>query len=80
MDEQIIRAAQRFTQIASHLSQAPSSREIVNLLDNTDENAVIKFLDERVEKEREVSEYIRAVFIGILFIIYTSCSLALIMF
>jgi hypothetical protein len=65
MDDELIKAAQRFTQISSHLSQAPSSKDVVSLLDSVDEDEVIKFLDKRVEKEEDVAEYIRAVFIGI---------------
>ena len=66
MDAEIIRAAQRYTQVSSHLSQAPSTKEVVRLLDNADEDDLIKFLDTRVEKEGEVAEYVRAVFIGMI--------------
>lgn len=74
MDDQIIRAAQKFSQISAHLSQAPSTKEVVTLLDCTDEDDVIQFLDDRVEQEKEVAEYIRAVFIGIIFIFIDACS------
>jgi hypothetical protein len=64
MDEEIIKAAQRYMQVSSHLSQAPSSKEVVKLLDNAKEDDIVQCLDTRVEKEREVAEYVRAVFIG----------------
>lgn len=67
MDEEIIRAAQRYTQVSSHLSQAPSTKEVVRLLDNANEDDLIKYLDDRVEKERDVAEYVRAVLIGMCF-------------
>jgi hypothetical protein len=72
MDDEIIKAAQRYTQVSSHLSQAPSNKEVVRLLDNANVDDLVKCLDTRVEKEREVAEYVRAIFIGMPYIAFYS--------
>ncbi len=63
MDEEIIKVAQKFTQVSSHLSQVPSNKELVNLVSSADDH-LLKFLEKRVHKDKNVAEFVRAIFLG----------------